>query len=1208
MTDFNAREFKDVLNAFAAQLRSMGIEVHNNKVMSAFKKAAEQHTQSVQSMSQTMKHASKTIGDQNQYTQSTFKGINKAYEQYHRGINKASNGFSKLDTAMSGTIRQQASLTSSLIEGIDYSNKAQDKLLDAVYGNIKAFKLISAQANGVISSAWELEKAQSDLAKDIGFFEKSMKDSNGQLAKQIKQAKEQAATDASLLTADQNLLLQLAKKYKLEEANDRAIRGVISSSKQEISALQDMIVKQQRWNKSIEFVQDKFGAFGKLITGALSPLGMVVEGLTLFVSGLKGSWEQMKLVADSGMINQFRQIKKAQFALGISFENATKIFTENTRNLAAIGSGQFINALRTGQSALEKFGLAPEAAAEAISDFTKNAVKGGINVRDQNKLNKAIQNQTQAFAKLRATTGTNMQEFKAMNDEMLNSTSVQEQLNGVSESERMNKINDMMKLRQTFVNMGMSAQTAQKALLSIQDIGKQKVVDRFDQAAKLQQAASIAGLSNAKQLADIYRKGKRASADEQAILQRGVGQMGQVFDQMGMQSFEAENIANVLTENLQGPLTTMLEAGREQKQGASAVGEMSDKMANTLTEFSKVPELMAKALHAEGQLKQVLTDPMLRSLAGLSLVISGGLLMLSNKLLGVLKGFASPFSNMDKHLASTVKNTAENVDVDQKMSKTLSGSESIQKSIDSSVKSISHKDCCNGGSSGSDWESMKKTGKTKTGKKRSRWVSSRKGVKVAATKSVANGFLDMAKLSSSIAPEITAASSEIATVVKTGGKFMAGLGKFAKAIPGIGWTISTVLGSFQVVMDMFNASDILGMQNETASLTQRLAVGVGSAIKFLTFGIFDGPIDQFTKYMATTDWAAKFAPAGVWLQQLGITIGEYFDLFATATSGFLEKSWAKVSGIYQTVVDNVSQAISTASDFIDKVESGAKEYASSAKRYLVESSPKTMELLNKVSDVVSSTMNTLSDKSGEVIDVIGQKIGESMSWFSWENVRKRWNEELGFTDEVSQQIDKKTDATEAAIQQTAEAKRKAVAEASNQAQVQVKEQEKQATAISTAAVDAKAANQTVSSATKAISDSTIDASKKLGIVAANGISAAGIRAEYGAATATTTPGAKVVNSSLLNNTEAANDSTSGTTKDSTVKLSDDTMKALADLLTQLNNTSNVSLEIEKEQLVLLEALVKSNDKALRLANDSFAKEGMDNVFNRNTKLSMMGKF
>lgn len=1114
MANIDTREFEAMLKKMTDALHESHAafkNVHLRDIRSAFKKAVDGNIDATNVLSQSMKRAARSLDTESKYMRSELSGINEAFEEYNRGINRVSNGFSKLDTATKGTIRQQAALTSSLIEGIDFSNKAQDQLLNSIYGNVKSFELISSHANGVISSAWELEQAQSSLAKDVGMFERAIKNSKVGLDKEIKALLIKEKLNEASLTQGERTMLQLARKYKLENEGIDSYKKLINSSRAEITALQALITKQQMLAKAMDFAHDKFGALGKLFTGALSPLGMIVEGLTLFASGLKGSWEQMKLIADSGMIHQFQQIKKAQFELGISFENATKIFTENARSIAAIGGHRFSAALEIGSKNLEKFGLAPEAAAEAISDFTKNAVKSGINIRDQNKLNRAIQNQTQAFAKLRATTGTNMAEFKAMNDEMTNSTSVQEQLNGVSETERMNKINDMMKLRQTFVNMGMSAQTAQKALLSIQDIGKQKIVDRFDQAAKLQQAASIAGISNAKQLADIYRKGKRASSQEQAILQQGVGQMGQVFDQMSMQSFEAENIANVLTENLQGPLASMTEAGREQTLGASAVGKMSDNMANALTEFSKVPEIMAKGLLAEGQIKQLFTDPMVRSIAGLGVAMTG----IATFLLG---GISRLFTKNYSHIKEVVTATNKNVSVDQEISNT--------------VKSIA---------SGSGSSSNSNTGSTATRKNRKIKGSPNKnrGIKstVVATKAGKAGILstglgiveDLAGLANEGTPLVQAIvkGSGFFSKLKGAGSLILG---FAKSFLG---PITIFTSLISGAMAAFEAEDFLGMtEDETASIGQRIIVGISGAIKSLLFFLPDSmldKIDEFTKYAASNIPIAK------------ATIQNSFTLIG----GIFEKLWINIKTLGSKIV-----AVGTAlADFL----LGSLQFLWNgifSPSKMVESAKKIFHSFDAVNDTERE-----GDAQKAKIDADNQKI---------------------------------MDDRMKAAQNEVDNSKKAKVEARN------------------ANDEIKSNEQSIVKSTKEATESAIDTSKIF--ANATSVSAAGLRNELNSAIQT--PGiGKIINSGLLNNNEAANDSNSSVNStSSTVKLSDETMKSLADLLTTLNNTETVALEIEKEQLVLLEALVKSNSSALKLATESFAKEGMENVFTRNSKLSVMGKF
>lgn len=1179
----DTRQFEELLKSFTKNIKSVDAafaNLHSNKIKSAFNKAVKEHTGSARDLSQSMKQAAKSMKSEGEYMRSNIKGVNKAFEEYNRGINKVSNGFTKLDEATKGSIRQQAALTSSLLEGIDFSNKAQDKLISNIYDNIKSYKLITKQQNGVISSAWELEKAQSDLAKEVGTFETFLNEEGKNAKKSLDLLRHKAKFDEASLTQGERQLLLLMKKYDLEDKQVGAFKDLVVESKIQIAKLQALAVRETALLKSTEFLHDKFGAFGKVITGSLSPMGSVIEGLLLISSSLKGAWEQFKLVADSGMINNFKNIKAAQLDLGISFEAATKLFSENARLVNVVGGRQFSESLRKGQAGLEKFGIAPEQAAEAIGDFTKAAIKGGINVRDSGKLNRAIQAQTQAFGKLRATTGVNLTEFRAMNEELLNSSSVQEQLNAVNEAERQSKIEDMMKLRQTFVNMGMSAQSAQKALLAIQDIGKQKVTERFDQAAKLQQAAALAGLSNAKQLGDIYLKGKRATAGEQAILQGAMGDMSKVFDQMSMQSFGAENIVNVLTDNLQGPLATMLELGRDQKLGADATGQLTDKMATALSELSKVSDVFAKGLHLEGQFKQWITDPIVRGLGGLGLLLFGIARFMPRLLAGVI-GLSKLGVHSLKGKLKTEKAAVQTADA-------VTSSEQIQHRIENTIKTMAGKEAVGGGGG---WDSWKKGGK----KGKARWVSQRRGA-VAGGASIAQKMSSMGGIakeavtieqavvnSGGFMSKIGKAFGWIAPIAeKAAGPIskVAGIGsKFLKAIPGIGWFFNALISSVTTIMDMFNAEEVLGMgAGEQASLLQRGIVGVGSFLNSLTFGIFDGAIDNWVKSTANADLESAMLEGWNYILDGFTSIKQNFNLFKEDVKyfgqyllklgpKFLDDMKIGLMGIRTSINKGVSNVFGSLlggiMSVMDSLPDFVKEHLpASFQQSIAEYQQRSQDYSNKQDEMFQATVKQAADQSDGLAE-----------------------------------ISKARDAEKAKIIAQANDERKSRADELTKSKAEFAEKQKQKQVANAVADQSKQTQQAVVEATNQATDATIDTAKALGMTAWGGLNAASLT---GGSTASATVVGKSVNSNLLN-TATGGTASSINSEVQTIKLDGESIKALAEQLIALNTTASGTLEVEKQQVSLLEQLVKANSPAQRLEETRVRERQISDPFTSSSK-------
>jgi hypothetical protein len=315
-------------------------------------------------------------------------------------------------------------------------------------------------------------------------------------------------------------------------------------------------------------------------------------------------------------------IKWAQVELGISFEEAVKIFQQNTRVLNSIGGEKFKNTLESAGKELRIYGLNQLEAAEATADFTKNAALSGINIRDNDTLTKSIQMQTAAFGKLRATTGTSIEEFKSFTAEMIGNNDIQSTLNGLNQVDRMNKMKDMMELRQRFVNLGMSAQTAQKAMVAMQELGKQKVTDRFSQAAKLKQALMMYGIAGADQAANTHLMGARASEQQKLQQAATLQELQKHIDMSAFGDFTGEKLGEVIGE-MTDPFKSIMQAGREASLTEEGQGKISEDRAKELAQLSKIPEVMAEGNKKIAQIMTGLNDPVVKAILGIGALISG---------------------------------------------------------------------------------------------------------------------------------------------------------------------------------------------------------------------------------------------------------------------------------------------------------------------------------------------------------------------------------------------------------------------------------------------------------------------------------------------------------------------------------------------------------------------------------------------------------
>lgn len=589
----------------------------------------------------------------NTQVESSISKLATAWTSLSEPLHDDWQAFDKYSLSMNKSIAKQASTLSGMLEAgaSGLQNEAYDEYIQSMLGAAKSLNptgtgpigdLIRSEeiAKGIqITTATELSEIVDKLQKQARLFESVMKENNGEIKQTLENLWQfqQAGQDigeagrAVLEAATAQGLLTAAGVSQSNEEYQRHIQNV----KKDMVAMQRHAIAQVQMAKYTQHLSEKFGELGAVLTGQKGAWGAVAVGLSIFAANLGAATNQLRLAADVGMLmggggilGSFRELKKAQFQLGLSFEETAKMFQENRRLAFTAGGSsirQFADALNDGQRSLIELGMSNEDAGKSAVDFAQNAVKAGIDIRESKDLKKAIKSQSEAYGRLKLLTGASASEFKALNEELYNTQSVQEQLNGLSNQERINRMNSMMSLREDFVKLGLSAQSANKALISIQDLGKQKLSERFTQAAKVQQMAGMLGMKNGAQLAAIAKKGTRASEEERKILMEGMVELRKRADQSRLGSYGMENVIQSLEAGLSGPLATMYEAGVEANKTTSALGKFAETKfgEQTVEDDIKIPGWAATLIEIESSTKQILGDPILKALGGMAISLVG---------------------------------------------------------------------------------------------------------------------------------------------------------------------------------------------------------------------------------------------------------------------------------------------------------------------------------------------------------------------------------------------------------------------------------------------------------------------------------------------------------------------------------------------------------------------------------------------------------
>lgn len=605
--------------------------------------------------------------EQSEIIQNSSRRLGRALSSLTEPVRANWNAFEDYNLSMNKSISAQSSMLAGMVEGSSLQNAAYDKyitkLLDAS-DTLSNFTNLGRE----LSSVQDLSEAIDELSKDGKVFEALLKEHGNQTSEYIESLYELEQATGNL-SEHQQKVLEIARKTNMMDEHGRvqnvqAIRNHTNQIKADMVRMQEIAVKHMTIAKMTQSFHDKFGKYTSALFGGKGPLGVFALGVMMLGDSIVKVYDQFTKAADIGMLGandwlgSFGRLKEAQIQLGISFDEAAKIFQENRRMAYSVGDnvGDFAQALDDGQKSLILLGMGNEEAAKTAVDFAKNATKAGIDITSNDKVRKAMKAQTEAYGRLKVLTGASASEFKALNDELFDAQSVQEQLNGIGRDERDVRMNAMFKLREDFVKLGLSAQSANKALISIQDLGKEKLADRFTQAAKFQQLAGVLGMKNAAQLGQIVRKGDRATADEKKELMEAAVEMQKRADVRRRGSYGDENIIQSLVGGLSGPLLAMMEQGRESSKTTDALGKFVEKAfgRQTVDGDIKIPSWAATLIDIGHSAQTVITDPIVKAVGGIALAAAGiGLLLRTGG------SVAETFRSMKNSLLNIDRNTGD---------------------------------------------------------------------------------------------------------------------------------------------------------------------------------------------------------------------------------------------------------------------------------------------------------------------------------------------------------------------------------------------------------------------------------------------------------------------------------------------------------------------------------------------------------------------
>ena len=610
----------------------------NTDALEANQKALQQQTRGLRGQ----------VRDQRELEDSSAK-LRRAYISHGKGVEKNYGAFRDLSKSLdkSGkSIKEQSALLSGLLEASSLQNDAADEFAEKMVNSSKSLQILNKNflkyeaAHGRASTKQiknmnDLERAQRLLGKQVNVLQHAYKGAGKKLKESLDHI---SSLHEDQRSDEEKLVFRYAENAGLIGKSNRQIEAYIKNSKSELGIMTKRAFYETESAKAIEDFKHKIkDASAMLAFLTAGPLPNLAAGFVLLGAGIKGAWNQLKVITESGMAGHWVELKTSQIKLGISFDQAAKLFAEHARILSVVGDKHFTDSINTAESSLMKMGLSTDQATQAAATFMETTAKAGINIKNEARLNKSIKAQSEAFEKMRATTGTTIDEFKSMQEELVGNTDIQSILYGINEKDRDQKITDMMALRQKFAQLGMSAQTAQKAMISMQELSSQKVTSRFEQSAKLQQALMIAGVGNAAEIANIHRKGKRASQGEQEQLASALGSFTKWQDQQAQGSYMGELIGDVMGEQISA-FKPLIDATREGGLASDAGTAMSKAAVESNIKLAAISETLADIKKIESVFESIWNDPIVKIVGGIGIIALGliKLLVPLNKMVGSL--------------------------------------------------------------------------------------------------------------------------------------------------------------------------------------------------------------------------------------------------------------------------------------------------------------------------------------------------------------------------------------------------------------------------------------------------------------------------------------------------------------------------------------------------------------------------------------------
>lgn len=386
-------------------------------------------------------------------------------------------------------------------------------------------------------------------------------------------------------------------------------------------------------DRAIDALSTPLGKLATALSTAEGRLGLFNKGMAYFLTtaalkkgadGLKQLYREISAFNTAQVPATFADTYKAAIQMGVGFGEATKILQENKRVMAIYGPDQFRQALGGFKDTFKQFGFTMAQGAELIGPAVEQAITSGVNIKDSNALNSFMKDTMSSFQKLSGVINITAKEYIAQNAALLKSEGTFETLMGMDTERRQAYARDLVQQRDRYALQGLELQQAQDLVRTQQQQQRDKVSNRFSEAAKLLQQAQLNGLGG-QQSMEAYRlalKGKRSGSENERLTQL-LGMSAQGFERRRDAAYGPNGdsvggyLVDVQGENtaLSGPLKAMqddaLRLRSAQEGGANATGQAA--RASGLAKGSEAIAIFGNAINS---ISTVLQSALMASIVG----------------------------------------------------------------------------------------------------------------------------------------------------------------------------------------------------------------------------------------------------------------------------------------------------------------------------------------------------------------------------------------------------------------------------------------------------------------------------------------------------------------------------------------------------------------------------------------------------------------